>query len=78
MKVFVNKDYIMDGDVVTVFWKGVDGPSERDTIKIYCPVNTTLDDYLDYHFVNVSSTWREGYGSFDIKLFNMRTDYVFV
>ena len=72
-----NQSRVADGDYVTVSWSDVREASDSDWLAVYCPVGTSEGDYLDFLYVNVSSSWKQGYGSVQLKLFNMREDYEF-
>lgn len=72
-----NASHVRDGDDVVISWNEVSDPAETDWIAMYCPINTTDENFLDYFSVTVSSTWRSGRGSLTLKLFNMREDYEF-
>lgn len=69
-----------NGEDVTVVWKNVIKPSRKDWVGLYCPRNDTPMKALDYFFVTESfekESWRHGYGSKAVKLFNLRSDCEF-
>ena len=66
-----------NGEKVTLSWK-IKGPvSYKDIIGIYCPKEGGIEKALDYFYSSVSPTWQQGYGSFNVKVFNLRSDCEF-
>lgn len=71
---------VKNGGQVNVTWKSVPDPSKRkpfDWIGFYCPSTAHPNAYIDYWLVRESSTYRQGYGSAQFTLYNMRMDCEF-
>ena len=62
---------------VTVLWEFVENPTKDDRIGYYCPFYDKPNHALDYIDVTKSATWAEGYGSYTLKLYNMRAQCAF-
>jgi acid phosphatase type 7 len=62
---------------VRVQWSGVESPSELDWLGIYSPPSSRDKHFIGYVFLNSSSTWQSGYGSVELPLVNLRSNYVF-
>ena len=68
---------VRNGGEVMVNWKGVVTPNEKDFIAFYCPYYDNPSHYLDYFYVTVSGTWKNGTGNHTVTAFNMRSECVF-
>lgn len=68
---------IDNAELVNVSWYGVISPSEKDYIALYCPIDDKPSRYLDYIKVENYPTYLMGYGSFQVRLYNIRTDCQF-
>lgn len=73
----VSPSLIANGGLVTVSWSGIQTPTEKDAIVLYCPTDEKPAKYLDYIHVKDYPTYKMGYGSFDVRLYNMRSDCQF-
>jgi len=73
----VSSSLITNGELVTVSWSGVSSPNENDVIVLYCPPDDKPSRYLDYIHVKDYPTYKMGYGSFQVCLYNMRSDCQF-
>eukprot|EP00794_Sanderia_malayensis_P005468 gene5468-6151_t len=83
-ELYVNPHAEVDnGARVTVSWKNVVMPSAKDWIGFYCPHNDSASNPLDYFFVTDGSSssslssWKSGFGSKTVSVFNMRNDCEF-
>lgn len=72
-------DDVPNGGAVEVSWKGVLQASNKDWLGYYCPKNDSSGHYLDYMLASkvAPETWMKGYGSFSVRLYNMRVDCEF-
>ncbi len=69
---------IPNGGKVQMSWSGVSKPSNKDWIGFYCPKNDTVEHYLDYLLAaEISPTWDKGYGSTEVRVYNMRSECEF-
>ncbi|EDO31661.1 predicted protein, partial [Nematostella vectensis] len=68
---------VRNGDTVQVSWGGIPNPDISDYIALYCPKHDDYHHYLDYFYANVSQSWRDGTGSRDVLMYNMRSDCEF-
>ncbi|XP_066927057.1 uncharacterized protein [Clytia hemisphaerica] len=66
-----------NGGLVAVNWYGVAEPNEKDFISLYCPDDDNPKHYLDYFNIDVSVSWKAGFGEHFVPVFNMRTNCVF-
>jgi len=69
----VSPAVVANGGKVNVSWAGVTNPQPKDFIGLYCPVNDDPKHYLDYFYVNVASTWKDGHGQHEVIVYNMRS-----
>ena len=65
---------VKNSQYVSVKWNGIQNPTAKDIIALYCPENADDNDYLDYLNVNVSSTYYQGSGEHTVQLTNLRTN----
>ena len=72
-------DDVPNGGAVEVSWKGVLRASNKDWLGYYCPKNDRSGHYLDYMVASkiAPETWMKGFGSFSVRLYNMRVDCEF-
>ncbi len=68
---------VENGATVTVSWSGISNPTEKDWIAILCPWNDKSELRLDHFFVSSSPTWKEGHGSQEVHVFNLRSQCEF-
>ena len=68
---------VKNGGLVTVMWKNIKSPSEKDFIAYYCPFDDSPNHYLDIIHVKESLTWKQGYGHYEVQVFNMRSECIF-
>ena len=70
---------VENGANVAVTWKNIVKPEAKDWIGLYCPHNDSAAHPLDYFFVTNSetATWHQGYGSKNVRVFNMRNECEF-
>lgn len=73
----VSPSLIANGEMVNVSWSGVTSPNVNDTVVLYCPPDDKPSRYLDYIRVKDYPTYTKGYGSFQVHLYNMRSDCQF-
>ncbi|KAJ4805922.1 Purple acid phosphatase [Rhynchospora pubera] len=62
---------------VQIQWSGVESPSELDWLGIYSPPSSRDKNFIGYVFLNSSATCQSGYGSVELPLVNLRSNYVF-
>ena len=62
---------------VTVSWSGVENPSAKDYIALYCPGDDNPQHYLDYFNVDVDAHFADGTGMHVVRVFNMRSTCLF-
>uniref|UniRef100_A0A0C9QQA8 Purple acid phosphatase n=1 Tax=Wollemia nobilis TaxID=56998 RepID=A0A0C9QQA8_9CONI len=65
------------GDNVTLQWKGIPSPSDMDWLGIYSPADSADDNFIGYIFLSSCPTWKEGSGSVELPLINLRSPYEF-
>ena len=65
---------IENGGVLNVTWSGVSSPGVNDTIVLYCPPDADAEHYLDFYYARGYPTYKMGFGSFKLRLWNMRND----
>ncbi|EGG14718.1 hypothetical protein DFA_10978 [Cavenderia fasciculata] len=65
------------GDNISIFWKGINNASINDMIAIYYPPNSNILMPIGFIMCSDSVSWKEGYGSVEIPLVNVRDTYVF-
>ena len=68
---------VKNGDMVTVSWSGISNPSGNDWIAIICPWNDKIERRLDHFYVSSCPTWKLGYGSQKVHVYNMRSQCEF-
>lgn len=63
---------------ITIQWSSLPTPSPLDYVAVYSPPSSGDLDYLGFLFLNVSSSWRTGAGSFTLpRLPDLRAPYQF-
>ena len=65
---------IKNSQYVNVTWNGVQNPTAKDLIVLYCPESAADNDYIDYFNADVSSTYKQGNGEHSVQLTNLRTN----
>ncbi len=70
----VDPSLVKNAQSVKVSWKGVENARAEDFIALYCPETSKDNDYYDFFNVDQSSTYRQGYGEYSVKLYNVRTN----
>ena len=68
---------VKNGEIVTVSWRGVENPNAKDWIALVCPHGDKIQNQVDHFFVDESPTWKYGFGSHNVHLFNLRNDCQF-
>lgn len=62
---------------VRIQWSGVESPSDLDWLGIYSPPSSRDKNFIGYVFLNSSATWQSGYGSVELPVVNLRSNYEF-
>ena len=68
---------VKNGEIVTVFWRGIFKPNANDWVALLCPTSDSIKSKLDHFFVDKCPTWHKGYGSHKVHVFNLRDDCEF-
>ena len=68
---------VKNGEIISVYWRGVRKPNAKDWIALLCPKSDSIKNRLDHFYVDVSQTWQKGYGSHRVHVFNLRNNCEF-
>ncbi|EKX49285.1 hypothetical protein GUITHDRAFT_162129 [Guillardia theta CCMP2712] len=71
-RIWFSKTNVKNGETVRIHWTGILGGTADDFIALYLSPESDNHDYLEKHPVTECSTWYDGRGWINIRLFNHR------